>query len=228
MKVLHATCMSFKFYSSFLRLSICFVQHLKLHSFSGFLSSSFYITEQILVQQFSLLAVSFFVISPSNDKPISKKYFIENSSNKPCISFRWHTVLKSMMKTHEVQLRPALDINHLFFQHTHSLVTQYATQLSDQLSQYFRACAQVALILFHMVSRCKKSNTGSSDRRTRSYGVFSLHENVKIQYNSSREREQQKNICMIFIFLSSFSFTIVVILLHFPFYKLKFSMGIQV
>lgn len=59
------------------------------------------------------------------------------------------------MKSCAVPLYPAWAMTHPFVQHLHAidsphpLVTQYPSQLADQLSWYSSACVQVTLMLFN-------------------------------------------------------------------------------
>lgn len=63
----------------------------------------------------------------------SVQKYIENSKNEQFISFKLHTVLSSMMKSHAVPSHSAQDVTHPFVQHTHITYTTSPLSLGEKI-----------------------------------------------------------------------------------------------
>lgn len=84
-----------------------------------------------------------------------RKIHVGNSRNKKFLSFKWHAILGSMIKSRAEQLHPAQNLNHPSVQFLRAVcaicleVTRWPSAFSDWISQYHGDCDQVTFILLH-------------------------------------------------------------------------------
>ena len=72
---------------------------------------------------------------------------MENSQGKQFISFKLHSVLHRVMKSHTILLHPTWDRNHPFVQCFPPVSHSVAVWVTDRLLWFLSACAQVTLLL---------------------------------------------------------------------------------
>ena len=112
---------------------------------------------------------------------------MENSKNKPLVSFKLCPILSSVMKSRAIPLSPAWELNHPFAQRIPLISHLIAVSVMRWLWKYSSACVPVAFILIISPKR-KSSDAGNSDMPKRSHKMLLLSEKLKVLHLIRKEK----------------------------------------